>query len=99
MSSFKTSIIVPIYNEVATLSIVLEKLRSLPFEKQIIVVDDGSKDGSAAHLESFKSEGIEVILLDQNRGKGYAIRQAIPRATGIATVIQDGDLEYNPEAI
>jgi glycosyltransferase involved in cell wall biosynthesis len=94
-----TSIIVPVYNERSTISQILEKLLSLPFEKQIIVVDDGSQDGTATELGRFSSKGVEVIFLQENHGKGYAIRQAIPLAKGTATIIQDADLEYDPEVI
>jgi len=94
-----TSIIVPVYNERSSIAQVLEKLLSLPFEKQIIVIDDGSNDGTAAELEKFRSRGIDLILLPHNHGKGYAIRQAIPHAKGMATVIQDADFEYDPAVI
>ena len=106
LESQLTTVIVPVYNEAATLGRMLASLISQPFEKQIIVVDDGSTDGTTAELEPFRNEGtcpanggIELIHLETNRGKGFAIRQAIPRVRGLVTVIQDADLEYDPVEI
>lgn len=76
----------------------LERVLAEPTAKQIIVVDDGSTDGSRQVLEAFAAEhpGVELVCHETNRGKGAAIRSAIGRARGAYTIIQDADLEYDP---
>lgn len=94
------TIIVPVYNEATTLSAIIGRLTALPVEKEIIAVDDASRDDSAAILEKAVAEGKVLFLRhDSNQGKGAAIRTALERATGKYTVIQDADLEYDPEDI
>jgi dolichol-phosphate mannosyltransferase len=96
----KLSIIVPVYNEERTLPIILNRLLALPLDKEIIAVDDGSQDGSPAILRRLADEHrITFIAHDVNIGKGGAIRTGLDRAHGEYTVIQDADLEYNPEDI
>jgi glycosyltransferase involved in cell wall biosynthesis len=90
----KVSFIVPAYNEAATLEEVLERVQALDLDQQIVVVDDGSTDGTAAILERW-DERVTVIRQD-NRGKGAAIRAAIPHLDGEIVVIQDADMEYDP---
>jgi glycosyltransferase involved in cell wall biosynthesis len=89
------SIILPVYNEKDTLREVIEKLLELPIDKEIIVVDDASTDGSADIAAQF---GDAIVLLRQstNQGKGSAIRAALAAAKGEVAVIQDADLEYDP---
>jgi glycosyltransferase involved in cell wall biosynthesis len=89
------SIVVPAYNEGSTIVDVLGRLRELPFETQIIVVDDGSIDGTLDLLASIDSD-IEVLRHEQNRGKGAALRTGFAHARGRVIVIQDADLEYDP---
>ena len=93
------SIIVPIYNERKTLKQVLEQIQGLSLEKELVLVDDFSTDGTRELLASFKSPQIKVLYHDQNRGKGAAIRTALSVVTGDLVVIQDADLEYNPAEI
>ncbi len=89
--------IVPVYNEARTLEALLDAVEALPLEKQIIVVDDGSTDASPQILEKWKGSRPDTIALRQeNRGKGSAIRAAIPHIDGEITVIQDADMEYDP---
>ena len=95
LNSFvKLSVIIPIYNEAATCSLLIEKVKSVPIQKQIIVVDDCSTDGSWDILS--KIDGIELIQHQLNRGKGSAVQSALPYIKGEFVVLQDGDLEYNP---
>ena len=92
------TVIVPIYNEVSTLETILERVRESPVDKQIIVVDDGSTDGTAELLQELAGlSPIEVHFHEKNQGKGRAIRTALEHAEGQYTIIQDGDLEYDPQ--
>ena len=101
----KISIIVPVYNEEKTISKILDKLSkvNLKIKKEIIIVDDGSKDRSKELIEGYienkkrnKTEDYRFIP-KENRGKGSAIKEGIKSATGDIITIQDADLEYNPE--
>ena len=93
------TIIIPVYNEKKTLAQVLAQVKSLPMEKEIIIVDDYSTDGTRELLANFKSDQVKVLYHDQNSGKGAAIRTALSVVTGDVIVIQDADLEYNPAEI
>ena len=89
----KVSFIVPAYNEARTIDEVLSRIAGLELETQVIVVDDGSTDGTGDLAE--KHEGV-VVIRQANQGKGAAIRAAIPHVDGEITVIQDADMEYDP---
>jgi glycosyltransferase involved in cell wall biosynthesis len=95
-SGITLSVIIPVYNERATLDEIIARVERLPIDKQIIIVDDGSTDGSRELLSELPPERAKVILQETNLGKGAAIRAALPAVTGDVVVIQDADLEYDP---
>jgi glycosyltransferase involved in cell wall biosynthesis len=88
----KVSFLIPAYNEAATIGEVLERVAALGLDSQVVVVDDGSTDDTAAIAEAAGA----VIIRQPNRGKGAAIRAAIAAADGDIAVIQDADMEYDP---
>jgi dolichol-phosphate mannosyltransferase len=92
------TIIVPALNERDTIAEVVERLLALPVSKQVIVVDDGSTDGTTEILKGY-ADRILVLRNEERGGKGRAIRQALPYAEGEAVIVQDADLEYFPEQI
>lgn len=90
----KLSVIIPAYNEIATIAEVLDRVRAVPIEKEIIVADDCSTDGTRDYLRSVSD--IKLVENPRNLGKGASIRAALKNATGDIVVIQDADLEYDP---
>jgi glycosyltransferase involved in cell wall biosynthesis len=91
------SFIVPAFNEAATIRQLLERVDALDLEKQIIVVDDGSTDGTAEIVDRYRGDRSDLVVVrKENGGKGSAVRAAIPHLRGDVTVIQDADLEYDP---
>lgn len=89
------------YNEVSTVDRLLRRLAALPLPHEVIVVDDGSTDGTGSVLRRLQEEGLMDHLLahDRNRGKGAALRTGFARVTGDVVVVQDADLEYDPAEI
>lgn len=91
------SVIIPVYNEVSTLKDILEKIYSVDVDKEIIVVDDGSSDGTLDLLSEIEGKGIKIIYCAKNRGKGAAFLTGIENSRGEFVIPQDADLEYNPQ--
>ncbi len=98
------SIIVPVYNEINIIENFINKLSNafVNIKAKYIFVDDGSTDGSREWLEKnlksfFKKEKYDLIILDKNRGKGYAVRKGIIKIEGSHTILIDSDLEYDPK--
>jgi glycosyltransferase involved in cell wall biosynthesis len=112
-SSPTLTVVIPAYNEIATIAEVLVRVRAVPIDKEIIVVDDGSTDGTREYLSKLPgspqpttdsyaggngaSNYLRVILQDSNQGKGAALRRGFQAARGQIVVIQDADLELNPD--
>jgi glycosyltransferase involved in cell wall biosynthesis len=113
----KISVVIPVYNERAFIEEVLLRVQGVPFEREILVIDDGSTDGTRALLEEFAKaqaagsreipvqdgkaqlslENIRFLFQDRNRGKGAALRRGFASAVGDVILVQDADLEYNPQ--
>jgi glycosyltransferase involved in cell wall biosynthesis len=97
---FKLSIVMPVYNEEKTLREIVRRVKATPLPKEIILVDDCSKDGTRAILaELAEDPEIHVIYKPQNEGKGAALRTGFLHASGTAVIVQDADLEYDPRDI
>lgn len=93
----KVSVIIPVYNEKHTIEEIIRRVKAQNIASEILIVDDGSTDGTRQILESMDGEGeIKVIFHERNLGKGAAVRTGIQNASGDVLLIQDADLEYDP---
>jgi glycosyltransferase involved in cell wall biosynthesis len=92
----KVSVVIPVYNEAATLRELLGRVDAVPLAKEIIVVDDGSTDGTRELLRAGLGANVVVVLHERNQGKGAALRTGFGRVTGDIVLVQDADLEYDP---
>lgn len=90
------TVIIPVYNEVNTIRQILEKINCVPIDKEIIVVNDGSTDGTERILKDIKYNNLKIIHHSSNRGKGAAFLTGLSHAQGEFVIIQDADLEYDP---
>jgi glycosyltransferase involved in cell wall biosynthesis len=98
VQAVKLSIIIPCYNESATIMSLIDAVKQSPVaEREIIIVDDGSKDGTRETLNTLNDPEVRVIFHEVNQGKGAALRTGFQEATGDICIVQDADLEYDPQ--
>ncbi len=92
------SVVIPAYNEINTAEALLRRVRQVPLKLEVIVVDDGSTDGTRTLLKRLEKEGLidTLVFHERNKGKGAALQTGFKKATGDVTVVQDADLEYDP---
>jgi len=95
-NEFLLSVVIPVYNEAGTISNILDRVTYAPFKKEIIVVDDGSTDGTRQILRETKNKTLKICYHDHNYGKGRALQTGFSAATGDIIVVQDADMEYDP---
>lgn len=97
MKNVKLSIVIPVYNEENTILELLRLVQEEKHQKEIIIVDDASTDGTVEIIKTLKDENIKVLFNEVNYGKGYSIRKGFKLVTGDIVIIQDADLEYYPD--
>lgn len=92
----KLSVVIPVYNEIRTIKEIVDRVQSVAQDKEIVIVDDRSTDGTTECLSQISDDNITVLYHPVNRGKGAALRTGFERVTGDIVIIQDADLEYDP---
>jgi glycosyltransferase involved in cell wall biosynthesis len=92
----KLSVVIPVYNEKDTIRQIYDAVKAVDLDKEIILVDDCSTDGTREILKSLKDDATRIVLHERNQGKGAALRTGFRNATGDIVIIQDADLEYDP---
>jgi glycosyltransferase involved in cell wall biosynthesis len=93
---FKLSVVIPVYNEEPWIREIVRRVQAVPIPKELIIVDDCSKDRTRAILKELEGDNVHVFYQDHNQGKGAALRRGFQEATGDVIVVQDADLEYDP---
>jgi len=97
----KLSVVIPVWNEKDTVEKIINKVNKVPLDKEIVVVDDGSTDGTVEKLKAqnskLKNKDLKIIYKEKNEGKGSAVREGFKYVTGDYVIIQDADLEYYPQ--
>jgi glycosyltransferase involved in cell wall biosynthesis len=93
----KLSIVIPVYNEKDTIDEIVRRVQNVEFEKEIIIVDDCSNDGTRDKINRIGGNNIKKLFHEENKGKGAALRTGFQHVTGDIVIIQDADLEYNPK--
>jgi glycosyltransferase involved in cell wall biosynthesis len=96
-NGYKISVVIPVYNERNYILDILQRVKAVPLSKEIIVVDDCSSDGTAQLLSTLDDPDIRVVLHERNLGKGAALRTGFSRTTGDIVIVQDADMEYDPQ--
>ena len=97
MPELKLSVVMPVFNEASTIREIVARVMEVPLEKELVIVDDFSTDGTREVLRELASnEGIRVLFHDRNQGKGAALRTGFAAAAGDVVIVQDADLEYDP---
>ena len=100
LASPRLSIVMPVFNEMATIDEIIPRVLGIPIPVELIVVDDCSTDGTRQHLQEVQREyGFNLLLQERNQGKGAALRRGFTAVTGNMVAIQDADLEYSPEEL
>jgi glycosyltransferase involved in cell wall biosynthesis len=93
----KISVVIPVYNESSTITQLIARVKNVPLDKEIIVVDDCSTDGTTEVLKNLSDSSVRLLFHEKNQGKGAALRTGFSQVRGDIVIIQDADLEYNPD--
>jgi len=97
MRRMNITVLIPVYNEINTIEKIIERVQAMDVASEIVIVDDGSQDGTRDFLQRINGQdGVRVLLHERNQGKGAAVRTGIEAAQGDVILIQDADLEYDP---
>ena len=93
----KLSVVMPVYNEIQTIQTIIERVQHIQIEKELIIVDDYSTDGTREYLQTLQAPNIRILFHPSNQGKGSALQTGFQHVSGDVVVIQDADLEYDPK--